>query len=52
MIEKCNDKGKVKYVLLAKKGMATKAMINNVATGNNQRLQKQINKGTVQILKP
>lgn len=48
----CQYAPKVKYILMAKKGMAFKAMVNNMANGHTEKLQKQIKKGTVKILKP
>ena len=40
------------FYALSKKGMATKAFIKNVSTGNNKNLKKQIEKGTVKIINP
>lgn len=41
-----------KLVFLTKKGMATKAFLKNVQSGNNKNLQKQITKGTVKVFTP
>lgn len=43
--------GKPVGVILVKKGMAMKAFMNNVKTGNTDRLRKQIKKGTVKKIK-
>lgn len=40
---------KKKYLIWVKNGMAKKAMINNMKTGNMKKLNKQIEKGTVLI---
>lgn len=47
---KCPNECSQKYkgLILVKKGMAMKAFKNNIETGNNKRLEKQIKKGTVQ----
>ena len=49
MVKDCNLMPKVKYFILVKKGMAEKAMIKNLKTGNTELLKKQISKGTVNI---
>jgi len=46
----CNDTTKFTHVFLVKKGMATKAMVNNLKNGNIKKLEKQIKKGTVKVL--
>lgn len=40
------------FFAISKKGMATKAFIKNIKSGNKKNLQKQIMKGTVKILNP
>ena len=50
MNTECNLKSKTRLVLIAKKGMALKAMIKNVTTGNTKLLGKQIKKGTVKAV--
>lgn len=49
---KCKHTNNIKYIFLVKKGMATKAMVNNLNTGNNDRLKKQIANGTVKVYIP
>ena len=47
MSDRCEPN--IKGLILVKKGMAQKAMYNNLKTGNTKKLKAQIRKGTVQV---
>lgn len=50
-MEGCNLKERVTAVYFIKKGMAAKAFVNNMQTGNTKKLSAQIKKGTVKVHK-
>lgn len=50
-MDTCTNTPKVKHIFLVKKGMASKAFMNNLKTGNMKKLKKQVDKGTVQKIK-
>lgn len=47
----CKDNPKIKMIITVKKGMAHKALIKNMETSNMKRLDAQLKKGTVKIIK-
>lgn len=51
MSNECTYSPKIKAMIFVKKGMAEKALINNMKTGNIKKIEKQVKKGTVMIEK-
>ena len=50
-MNECTHTTKITGIILVKKGMAAKALKNNLQTGNKKKLAKQVEKGTVKIYK-